>query len=103
MAAISLSVQSFPRFRRFRLTRKATLNFALSARLSACIRAAASGWISVKFDNGETFTKICRETPDFFKIGQQYFHFHEDLCMIILFSIEWGKNYQLGSEILGIA
>lgn len=62
----------FSPFRRFRLKRKATANFAVSARVSACISAAASGRISMKFDIVETFTKICRETPDLFQIGQHY-------------------------------
>jgi hypothetical protein len=43
----------------------------------------------VKFNTGETFTKICR---DLFKIGQRYLTPHEDICMFILFSIEWGKK-----------
>jgi hypothetical protein len=46
----------------------------------------------VKFDTAETFTKICRETPDLFKIGQQCLILPGRPNMIILFSIEWGKK-----------
>ena len=43
----------------------------LSVCLSTCISAAPTGRIFGKFYTG-TFTKICCETPNLVKIGQQY-------------------------------
>jgi len=96
-----LQCSQFSPFRRFRLTRKATANFTVSARVSACISTAAPGRISMKFDIVDIFTKICRETPDLFQIGQQYLTLPlRPMCDYIVFH-RMGKNYQLWSGILG--
>jgi hypothetical protein len=50
--------------------------FVMSVRLAAYTSAAPTGRISVKFDIGEFYEKICLETPNLVNIGQKYRALH---------------------------
>jgi len=49
-------------------TRQAYVCSVMPVRLSECIRAAPTGWISAKFGTGGTYMKICRENSNFVQI-----------------------------------
>jgi hypothetical protein len=68
---VSESMQLVAIFRRI-FIKSGKRAVALSRLLSARINAAFAGQIFFEISYRGTLTKICRETPNFIKIGQKY-------------------------------